>query len=84
MEVKNYHKALHYFKEIITTLSYEDKLYSKRDFEFRNPTVTAGLHLEIARIYSSLGDRENAVIEAKKAAELDPVNFAEVARKIID
>jgi O-antigen ligase len=84
MEVKNYHKALHYFKEIITTLSYEDELYSKRDFEFRNPTVTAGLHLEIARIYSSLGDRENAVIEAKKAAELDPVNFAEEAKKIID
>jgi hypothetical protein len=44
----------------------------------------AKVHFNVSKIYLTLGDRENAVIEAKKAAKLDPKNFAEDAKKIID
>lgn len=41
-------------------------------------------HFDIAKIYLSLGDKANALKEAEKAAELDPVNYSENAKKFIN
>jgi tetratricopeptide (TPR) repeat protein len=84
IKMNNYNKALQYFEKIITVLSYDNELLYGKEFRFLKPTTKAKFHLEIAEIYINIGDKENAVKEAKKAAELDPVNFAEKARKIID
>ena len=83
LDVKNFHKALQYYKELFTVLSYEDKLYAVRDFRFRKPAIKAKLHIETAKIYLALGDKDNAVTEAEKAMELDPENFTGEAEELI-
>ena len=83
-DIRNFHKALQYYREIITVLSYEDNLYAVRDFFFRKPGAKAKIYLETAKVYLAAGDKKNAVIEAKKAIELDPENFGGEAKKIID
>jgi O-antigen ligase len=81
LEMKNLHKALHYYKEIIAILSYEDELHKLRDYRFHSPGGKAIIHIEIAKIYLALGDKEKAEQEVEKAAELDPESFAEYAEK---
>jgi tetratricopeptide (TPR) repeat protein len=39
-----------------------------------NPT-NAGLHLGLANVYDKLGESDNSIASAKRAAELDPSNF---------
>ncbi|MBI4848048.1 MAG: O-antigen ligase family protein [Nitrospirae bacterium] len=41
-------------------------------------------HFGIAGIYLKLGDRDSAIKEAQKAAELDPVNFSGRIKEIIE
>jgi O-antigen ligase len=82
IEVKNYNKALQYYREIITILPDDKKI---RSFKVKDKlTIQAGYHLEMAKIYIILADNENAIKEAEKAAELDPVNFADEVKKFID
>lgn len=63
-EMKHYQRAIQYLEEIIDILSGQEwKRVSHRK---------ARVHMEIARIYQALDDKENAAKEAKKAAALDP------------
>jgi O-antigen ligase/tetratricopeptide (TPR) repeat protein len=43
----------------------------------------AGYHLDIAKIYLALGDKENAVKEAEKAEKIDPSNYSEAVKNFI-
>lgn len=79
-ETNKFHEALKYYKELIDIGAYQ----YKRDFHFHNPTALATLHLETAKIYLEIGDRESAIKEAQKAVKLDPENFAEKAKDIIN
>ncbi len=45
-------------------------------------TVEARFHLEMAKMYGMLHDKENAVKEAKIAAELDPASIDSVKEYI--
>ncbi len=80
---KHLHKSLRYYREILTLLANKDNLHSMRDFRFRRPTARAGLHLEMAKIHLALGNNDEAVTEAGKAARLDPENFGAEAEEII-
>jgi tetratricopeptide (TPR) repeat protein len=82
IEVKNYNKALQYYREIIDILPDDNEIRSFKDED--KLTIQARFHLEIAKIYIILADKENAIKEAEKAAELDPVNFADEVKKFID
>jgi tetratricopeptide (TPR) repeat protein len=66
-EIKNYKKALQYYKEIINI----------------SPEA-AKHHFGIAVVYLKLNDKVNAIREAKKAAELDPLNYIEEVEKFIN
>ena len=72
MEVENYSQALKYYKEGITLLPGAGVRWK------------AKYHFETALIYLALGDKENAVKEADKAVDLDPINFTEKKQKLID
>ena len=75
-EAENYQKALQYLKEIINVLSFNGRRHK--------PLRKAQIHIEIARIYQKLGERNNAAIEAKKAAILAPAIYEEEAKNFID
>ena len=80
VEAKNYKQALKYYDEILSLLSiYEDFRMFRDD---RQPLIDedkrrikAKVHLEIAKVYILLHDREHAEKEVKKAAETDPEVF---------
>lgn len=44
----------------------------------------AQYHLEIAKVYLRLGDKANAIREAKKAAEIDPSNYFRAVEDFIN
>ncbi|MBI5663777.1 MAG: O-antigen ligase family protein [Nitrospirae bacterium] len=71
-ERENYRIALQYYNELITALSYEDKLFSG---SVRRLKHKAQIHSEIAQVYLFLGDKENAEREARKSSTLDPENI---------
>jgi oligosaccharide repeat unit polymerase len=89
MEVKNYRYALKYYNEIFSNLSnYRDVWLFKKDIRPLNDEdkmhMKASLHMEIAKVYRLLGDRENAEKEAKKAAETDPEGLSSPAMEFIE
>jgi putative inorganic carbon (HCO3(-)) transporter len=69
-EVKNNHKALTYYKEIINILP-EDRVFRSLREEDKL-SVRARFHFKIAHIYKELGDKKKALKEVSIAAELDP------------
>ncbi len=86
-QVKNLHKALYYYKEVIASLKINnspDFFGDSRGFtEKEKLHLEAKFHFEIAKIYHELGEKGNAVNDAKKAASLDPMNYAENVKKFI-
>jgi O-antigen ligase len=61
----------------------------KRAQEFLKDAVSiapdeARYHFEIAEIYLAIGDKTNAIKEAKKAAKLDPTRYSEKTKDLID
>jgi putative inorganic carbon (HCO3(-)) transporter len=44
----------------------------------------ASYHFDMAMVYLALGDKEKAIREAKKASELDPVNYMDKAKRLIN
>lgn len=63
MDTNRFYDAIHSYQQVIAYL----QEYSPE---------TALIHFKMANIFHIVGDRENAVKEIKKAAEIDPVNFA--------
>ena len=82
MEVKNFDKALQYYRRMITILPNDKNLKSLNNKD--QLTVKAMFHLKIAEIYNLLADKENAIKEAEKAAKLDPDNYGDKAQYFID
>lgn len=84
-EIGNLHKALQYYKELIASLPTNKSLDFAEDIglpeDIKN--MEAKFHFKMAEIYLNIGDKKNAVKEAKKAAELDPLNYTDEAKKII-
>jgi O-antigen ligase len=83
MKIKDYHRALQYYKKIIK------RLPTGLETEFENfpkpkESVLAVYHFEIAKIYKYLGEKENAIKEAKKALQIDPVNFTQKVNEFIN
>lgn len=74
--------------QLLTQTSMEVKNF-KRSMEFLKEIIfispdEAKYHFDIAKVYLALGDKVNAIKEAKQAAELDPLNYAERAKNIIN
>ncbi len=82
-DVERYYEALTYFEKAIMVLIYEDTLHSIRKRTLRIARMKAFIHLERAKIYQFLGDKEKAMEEAKTAIRLDPENAKKEADKII-
>jgi len=73
--------------QLLTQTSMEVKSF-KRSLEFLKEVVSiapdkAEYHFDIAKVYLALGDKINAIKEAKKAAELDPLNYTLEANKFL-
>ena len=83
-EMGNNKKQIEYLKKIIKVLSYTDAYYFRRDYQFREPVRKAGIHLELAKQYLILNDKENAVKEAEKAQKLAPMVYKDQISRIID
>ena len=91
LEVLNYKDALTYYSEILSIMSGNEdiKRYFVRDDirplrdEEKN-SIKAELHLQIAKIFNALGERENAVREARQALKLDPVKFKEEVKILLN
>lgn len=66
LEVRNFHLALRFYKDIIVIAKEKAKY-----------------HLETAKVYLALGEKENAIREAKKAAETDPLNYSKAVEDFI-
>ena len=80
MEAKNYERAIKYYEEILSVLSTEKNIRLSRNniqplSDEDKMRMKARLHLQIAKVYILLHDREQAEKEAKKAAEADPEGF---------
>ena len=61
----------------------------KRSLEFLKEIISispdeAQYHFDIAGVYLALGDKTNAIKEAKKAAEQDPFNYTEDTKMFIN
>lgn len=63
LDTNRFYDAIHFYKQVIAYL------------QGNNPGA-ALIHFKMANIFHLVGDRENAVKEVKKAAEIDPENFA--------
>jgi len=70
LESNKLHEAIHLYKLVLTYLQDDGP-------------AAARLHFKMANIYHIIGDSENTIKEIKKAAELDPDNYAEEAERII-
>ena len=70
-EIRNYPDALQYLKEMISIMSYKERRYLKGDPHYYKQETTARIHLDIARIYLELNNKEAALTEAEKAFEID-------------
>ncbi len=78
-DVKNYQKALQYYKETMNSFPEAVKSgYLAGNISGRE----AQIRFEMASVYFAVGDKVNALKEAQRAAELDPVNFAWNTSKI--
>lgn len=83
MKMKDYHRALQYYKKIIKTLPTRLDTEFEGNFPKPKESVLAVYYLEIAKIYKYLGEKEKAIKEAKKALEVDPVNFTQKVNEFI-
>ena len=83
-EIYNNEKTIEYLKKVVEVLSYGDKFYLRRDYEFHKPVNKAGIHIELANLYLKSNDRENAIKEAKIAQSLAPLRFKDEISRIID
>ncbi len=63
MDTNRFYDAILYYQQLIAYLQ-------------ENSPQAARIHYSLANIFHIVGDRENAVKEVKKAAEIDPENFA--------
>jgi O-antigen ligase/tetratricopeptide (TPR) repeat protein len=81
MKAHNYNEALRYYRKMLSLLPEKGILSEEKTPKI---TLEALFHFKIAEIYLALGDKENAMREATKAAELDPENFSDRAKSIID
>ncbi|MDP3297242.1 MAG: O-antigen ligase family protein [Thermodesulfovibrionia bacterium] len=73
--------------QLLTQTSMDVKSF-KRSMEFLKEIIfispdEAKYHFDIAKVYLALGDKTNAIKEAKKAAELDPLNYTHEANKFL-
>jgi tetratricopeptide (TPR) repeat protein len=74
MEIENFSQALQFYKEIIAIST--DSTERARFWKAKH-------HFDMAKIYLKLNDKVNAVKEAKKAADLAPLNYTEDAKKLL-
>ena len=63
LDTNRFYDAIHFYKQVIAYLQ-------------ENSPEAALIHFKMANVFHIVGDRENAVKEVKKAAEIDPENFA--------
>ncbi|HDO25949.1 MAG TPA: hypothetical protein ENG95_04855 [Nitrospirae bacterium] len=70
-EIRNYPDALQHLKEMINILSYKEREDVEKEYRYYIPKKTARIHLDIARIYLELDNKEAALIEAEKAFKMD-------------
>ncbi|MBI4681797.1 MAG: O-antigen ligase family protein [Nitrospirae bacterium] len=63
LDTNRFYDAIHSYQQLIAYLQ-------------DNSPEVALIHFKMANIFHIVGDRENAVKEVKKAAEIDPENFA--------
>lgn len=88
MEAKNYKYAVKYYEEILSVLSTYEDVRLFQDMQPLNDEdkrkMKAKVHMEIAKLYILLDDREHAEREARKAIEIDPEGHLSDAMQFIE
>ena len=82
-EIENYPEALKYLNDIIMILSFEQGKYFEKDIKFYRPKRIARIHIEIARAYLKLNNKEAALKAVEKALKID-TNLPDDAKTLIN